>query len=549
MVKNLRPLSDKLTSVDWLNAIRNTLGSEYQSRIPEATQANVTETINQIFEYSATRNQVVEALVNRIGTVLVRNTSWTNPLAEFKIGMLEQGDTIEEVMNGLLDAIDYDFDRDELEKELFGNHPFETQSRFHKINRRDRYVFTINTIGLRMALLNNELPQFLSTAMQMPFTSDQNDEFLLMMNLFKEFDTAAAGGIHTVHVDDVGDEASDSAASRFMLRRLREYSNTLPFISRLYNPAGMPVATRPEDLMLLTTASADAAMDVEALAGAFNISKAEFGSRKLVIPERFFGIDGVQAILTTRQFFVVADSLLETTSLFNPAKLTTNYWFHHHQVMSASPFAPFVMFNSERPSTVISTVETPVTDIGAFTFTDSAGTVEATALKRGTLYDVRVEGVTTPAGGVAALDLDIIGATSQFTYITNNGSLFVAPNEEAATLTIRATAIDGSGYYEETTRTTKGDLVIPWPDPQVIPDSDSDALEEVTPVKPDFTANVITIPSERGVLYKEGATPLVNGAKLTVANGTPRTITAEARPTFELATGVTTSWVFTYVAP
>ena len=100
MVKNLRPLTDKWTSVEWLNAIRNTLGSDYQNLIPEATQANISETIDQIFSYQATRNQVADALVNRIGLVIFKNTTWSNPLSILKRGMLTQGETIEEVKGG-----------------------------------------------------------------------------------------------------------------------------------------------------------------------------------------------------------------------------------------------------------------------------------------------------------------------------------------------------------------------------------------------------------------------------------------------------------------
>jgi hypothetical protein len=331
------------------------------------------------------------------------------------------------------------------------------------------------------------------------------------------------------------------------MRRIREYNNTLPFISRIYNPAGMPVAANPDKLILITTANADAAMDVEALAGAFNINKAEVNNRKIVIPERYFGIEGVQAILTTSDFFVVADNLIETTSQFNPAKLTTNYWLHHWQVMSASRFAPLVMFSSSRESTVITTTPTPVTSISAFTIKDKAGNTAATQVLRGVLYDVVVEGVTTPAStDPAALDLDLSGHTSQFSYLSNHGDLYLGPDETADTITLTATSID-NGFTTTTTRTVSGAQVIPWPNTTVQLDIDLDNLEEVTPAVPTFKANVITIPKVNGVLYKNGATSLTDGQKITVAVGTPVTITATAKAGKELTTGAPASWVFTAV--
>jgi hypothetical protein len=541
MVKNIRPLKAKIDSAAWLNAVRNQQGSDYQNRVPEATQANLRDTVENLWNWLPGRNQVQDALVDQLAMVLYRNTLWSNPLAVFKMGTLEEGETIEEVMVGLIDAVDYDFDRDDLEKEIFGDAPIEVQSRFHKRNRKDRYKFTLNIPGLRTALLGNQLGSFVAGVMAAPQTSDQWDEYLLMTRLFKEFDDA--GAYHIVNVPDVSEQASDAADSRFLLRRLREYRNTLPFISRVYNPAGMPIAATPDELVLFTTAKADAAMDVEALAAAFNIEKAQANAQKIVLPVEHMGIEGVQAILTTNKFFVVADNLITTTSQFNPAKLTTNYWLHHWQTVSASPFAPLIMFNSERPSTTISEVVQPTVDIGAFTFTDANGTVEATALKRGTLYNITVEGVTSPAGGVSALDLDLTGQTSQFTYITNNGGIYVGPDEDTETLTIRATA--ENGYTETTTRGVKGDLILPWPNGIVIPDTDLDQLEEVTPIAPEFENNVITIPTVVGVQYKDGATLLNNGATITIVAN--KTITAEARPGKELKAGAPTSFPFVYV--
>lgn len=547
MVKNIRPLKAKLDSASWLNAVRNQQGSDYQNRIPEATQANLRETVEGLWNWTAGRNQVENALVEQLALVVFRNTLWSNPLAEFKMGTLEEGETIEEVMVGLIEAIDFDADRDELEKEIFGSSPIEVQSRFHKRNRKDRYKFTIHLPGLRSALLGNQLGSYVNGVMTAPQTSDQWDEYLLMTRVFAEMDAASDNGYFTVNVPDVSEQGSDSADSRFLLRRLREYRNTLPFISRAYNLAGMPVAATPDELVLFTTAKADAAMDVEALAAAFNIDKAEANSRKIVIPAEHFGIDGVQAILTTNKFFVVADNLITTTSQFNPASLSTNHWLHHWQTISASPFAPLIMFNSLRQSTVLSVTPTPTTDIGAFTFTDAAGTVEATALKRGTLYNVLVEGVTTPVGGVSALDLDVSGQTSALTYITNNGDLYIGPDENSDLLTITATA--DNDYSESTTRTLKGALIVPIGGAIIVQkDADNDGLEEVTPVKPGFNANVITIPTVSGVLYKDGVTALTNGQKITVVNGAPKTITAEARAGKELTTGATASWVFTYAA-
>lgn len=549
MVKDIRPLRTDLSNVDWLNAVRNVAGWEYQSRIPEATQANVQEVIQNLWTYRPLMNQFIDTLINRIGLVLFKNTVWSNPLAQFKRGFLEYGETIEEIMNGLLEATSYDPDRDDLEKEIFGAMTPEVQVNYHVVNRRDRYKLTIKEPLLRNAFTNaNGLTEFVTNLMSMPQTSDQYDEFLIMANLFSELDKAAGpDGVHTVNVPDVSAEASDGADSRFLLRRLKEYSNTLPFISRLYNPAGMPVAARPEDLILFTTADADAAMDVEALAAAFNITKAEFGSRKIAMPQQYFGIDGVQAILTTKDFFVCADQRIDTTSIQNPAALFNNYWLHHWGVYSASRFAPFVMFNSERPSTVISSPEYEVTGIETPVITDSNGDVQATEVTRGELYDVAAEATTTPAGGPnVALVYAVVGATSAFTRITNNGVLYVAPDEAAQTLSIELTAVDSElipQYTIAISRVVVGDYIRPWPYPEVLTDSDEDGNLEVAPTELEMDADdTVTIPTSEGYKYQKGGVDVAANSAHVITAST--TFTAVALTGFEIATGATASWTF-----
>lgn len=556
MPNDTRPLVDTMDNVDWLNAIRNEAGMDYQSRIPEATQANIQDVINTLWTYKPLMNQAVDVLVNRIGLVIFSEWSWNNPLAPLKRGMLNWGETIEEIMVGLIDADEYDADRDELEKELFGSKPNEVQASYHTVNRRNRYKITIREPLLRNAFLSADgLTNFVSQLMGALTKSDQVDEYFAMANLFREIDRAtiredATSGLFNVHIDDIGDEGSTPDQSKYALRRLREFATTLQFPSRLYNPAGMPQAINPDDLIMFTTPEANAAIDVEALAGAFNIDKADVGYRKFVLPAEHYGIPGFQAAITTKEFFVVADQRIDTTSQNNPAALFTNYWLHHWQVISASRFAPIVMFNSIRPSTTLNRTEYEVTGISDFVIEDADGVTQATNVERGALYNVIVEAETTPVGGPnTAVVLSLDDAQSAFTRITNNGALYVAPDEMTNPLTIRATAVDGDGIplvSETTTRAVVGDLVVPWPNPRVVPDSDNDGLLEVVPATPDFTNNEITIPSVTGVQYKNGASNVNNGSVISVPTGSV-TITAVARSGYEIKSGATASWTFTAV--
>lgn len=432
-IRPLKPTSNEII----LDRIRYEGSNDYQRRIPEATKAGVQDTMKALTKYRPLWNEFEAALINRIGSVLARNISWSNPLSIFKQGMLNQGDTIEEIQVGLIKARNYDPDRESLEKELFGTHRAEVQANFHKINRMDRYDITVNSDLLRRAFLTGtEMGSFVGQLMEAPSTSDQWDEFLLMCQLFPEY--SANGGFFKVKTPDVSAPDSTEADAKKLLRIVRMFADKLPFVSTKYNAAGMPMHAKKDELILFCTPEVKAAIDVEALAAAFNVDYAAMPSRMIVIPEENFGIPGLQAILTTESFFVVADNLLETTSQYNAATLSNNYFLHHWEVISASRFTPAILFTSLEGDEEIK-LRTPVTGIEAITVTDILGNTP-TELERGEVYAYNSDAVTTPADGVNnGVRWAVSGNTSNRTYITQAGVLHVGFDEEAASLTVTAT--------------------------------------------------------------------------------------------------------------
>lgn len=529
-------------NADIMNAIRATASNDYQRRIPAASKARFQDTFQEIWRYSPARNEFIDALINRIGLVIARNNSWTNPLAKFKHGMLEFGDTIEEIMVGLADARTYEHDRDYMEQDIFGQERPEVQARFHKINREEFYKITVKEFALERAFLTaNGLSDFIVKLMEAPTTSDNWDEFLHTTRLFAEYENA--DGFFKVNIPEISAQGSTEADSKFALRRMREAAGNLAFLSRHYNAAKMPMTAKPEELELFITPEANAAMDVEALAGAFNIGKAEFDARKTIIPKQYFGIEGAEAILTTRDFFVIADTRIETTSAPNPVGLYTNYFYHHHQIISASPFAPAILFTTQ-PGDVIEISDTPVTDVADIEVVDRDGDA-VTELKRGEIYMVQGSAITTPEGGVNdAVRFTLDGSESERTYLYQTGHLSVSLDDDGSSFTITATATDDNDFSKTVTLPVVGDRII-WQPISIAPDADNDGLVEVVPTEPAFDADTdtVTIPSVTGVQYSVDGDAATNGSTHVIE--AEATVTAAARAGYELVTGSTASWTFT----
>lgn len=459
-----RPLK-KVDNATFLNAIRAEASIDYRNRVPLATQANLEDQLSRIWSHRATRNEFISALVNQVGEVYAKSTAFANPLKNYKRAPLNAGDTIEEVQIGLATAYVYDPDRDYLEKVLFGRETPEVQSSFHKITRQEFYKITIDTNLLKRAFVVGSLSDFVAQLMAVPATSDEVDEFEQMMSLFHNY--WEMDGFFKVNVPDVAGVAfgDAEAAAKSVLATLRAYAAALPFVSRHYNAAGMPVSAKPDDLILFTTPEVMARMDVNALAAAFNVDYAQVPYKVEVIPAEKFAIPGMVAILTTRDFFVVADTLYETTEQANAAGLHNNYFLHHQQIISASRFVPAILFTHTEESTVIPSEEVPATGVTIQVYNRDREVV--TEVERGELYSV-VTTVTPENASVQSTILALEGGTSDYTYLNQTGSFMVGPNEDAATLAITATVEDTEVTATANLAVT-GDYIQLWPNKSETP--------------------------------------------------------------------------------
>lgn len=449
-----------------LNAIRKEGTTDYRSRIPLADQANIKDTIGRITSDKAVRNEFVSALVQRIGLVVFQHNSWANPMSKFKSGLLTYGESVEEINVGLIKAKTYSAQREYLEGDIFGTNVPDVQTSFHHRNRQDYYPLTVNEQELTKAFLDEfGLSTFVTGLMQAPSTSDNWDEYLLMVRLFREY--YDADGFFKVQVPDISSLTdADPTDSKYFIKAVRAMTDTLPFISTHYNAAGMPVAATADELELFVTPNANANIDVDALAAAFNIDRSQVGTRQTVIRPEDMGIPGAQAILTTRDFFKVYDTYMDTTSIQNPVGRTQNYFLHHDQIISASRFVPAILFTTE-PGTPIVISDPEINTITDITITDRNGDA-VTTLPRGDFYNVGVTYTTTPTGEEAPVILTLGAHASEYTTINQKGSLLVGVDETAATLTITAVdAEDGTPTYSETFTLT-GDAVRLWPNPDVI---------------------------------------------------------------------------------
>lgn len=344
-------------SVAIFNAIRAEASETYKARVPEATQQNITDVANPLFTYSAVFNEWYSALVNRIAFTVISSKMYNNPLALFKRGLIEVGETIEEIFIDLIKAEPYYLVDDEDKtacQDLYERRLAQVKSAFHTRNRQDKYPLSISYDDMRSAFTSWEgVDNFIRRKIEQLYASDQYDEYVLMKHVF--FEAGTRGALAEVVIPD----GADKATMQEVLIAMREMVLNVSFRTNKYNYAQVSTFSNREDLVLFALPNFISRVDVVALAEAFNLEKTDFLSR-VVIVDDFGGLEtaGVKAILADKDWFMVYDNLFTMREAENGARLYNNMFLHHWQTISYSPFKTAIAFTTQ-PSEVLSVTINP----------------------------------------------------------------------------------------------------------------------------------------------------------------------------------------------
>ena len=471
--QTLRPLTD-FNNVQLLNMIRNESSPEYQRRIPAATQSNMDITVSTLMSSTQLKNEFYSSLINRIGGTMVHTWKWSNPLSVFTRASQTYGDTWQEIAVGMPLAQVYDPNAEYLGADNFRKWKVDVDSLYHRLDFAHFYPVTTDDKILRRAFTSgNGLSSLTSQLIQSCYNAAETDVFEAMCHMFTQY--ARLGGYWRVHMDaDLNKMTSTQDEARGLLRQIRSWADSLKFVSTRYNARHMPTFAKPEELVLFCSPEVKSALDVQGLATVFHRTDAEPTiDRIIVVPEDRFGIDGVQAILTTDKFLIDIPVIEEMTQQTNPVNINSvNNYLHMQRIISVSGFAPAVLFWNGAGST-----DNVVLPAG------TAATTPKFALK----LSAYGEGVTTPEnvarGGAVQVEADTtitndgqaswrsgavkysIGMTdknlSEWTYISPTGVLVVGIDEANTVIPVQATADYINPATPEVPNTVSASLDVP----------------------------------------------------------------------------------------
>lgn len=355
MSKRIAVSSLNASTIDIINTIRANASFAYQNGVPTVTSYTQIPAVGEvIYGNPAFSNEFINALLNRIALVQIKSATFNNPYRDLKKGYLELGEVVEEIFVDIAKVTL--FKKEEVSKEEFRRTIPDVKSAFHAVNWRVKYPVTIEDEELRLAFTSIDgVTDMIARIVDAMYRASEYDEFLLFKYMLIK-------GFNNDEIKKV--ELANGTTMAGYAKEFRGLSNEMLFLSTKYNAYPVRNNTPRERQRIFMDARFNAQFDVDVLASAFNMDKAEFLGRLTLIDnwdefdnERFASIvadsnaisevtstelttmQSVKAMIIDEDWFQVYDELIKFTETYAGSGLYWNYWLHNWKTISWSPFA------------------------------------------------------------------------------------------------------------------------------------------------------------------------------------------------------------------
>lgn len=435
-VKNLEANTAQI-----LNAARADIGGAYAQDVPKALAdgTNLAAIGEVVMNNPAYPNQLYSSLANRIGMVLLTSKAYRSSLKSLKRGLMTFGEKVEEIFVAMAEPHDYNIV--EAQTNVFKLETGDVYTAFHTLNYEKFYKKSISEENLRQAFLSPEgVYDLIGGLYESLYSGAEYDEFLTTKYLIAKM---ILGGfikstqIPAVTADTVKEVATTMAEASYMFR----------FPSNKYNIAKVTTFSRPEDLILMTSAKFGALNNFNVLASAFNMDKAEIEARHIMIDgfdifdldrlDKLLGNDpeytrftdeqltllgSIPAVTFDKNWFMIFDVLMTYKEIYNPEGMYWQNIYHVWKIFSVSPFNNAMMY-TDQTSSVTSVTLSPKT---------------ATLSKGATLQMTAT--VVTEGFADKSVIWTVSGESETTSTISSTGLLYIAGDEANTELTVTATS-------------------------------------------------------------------------------------------------------------
>lgn len=360
-----------------LNAMREMSvddGSIYHKYVPVVTDQTTIGEFGAPILDSQNLNVMNEfvGLLKKVVFTAVYNKTFNNPLANLEGERMPLGNFIEDAYVNPAKAVGFnvnDF------AGLLEKYEAEIAVQYLAVNSDLQYKVTITRDKLRSAFTSwDNLEALVSSYV----SSLYNGAYLTRYNQAKGLVAGAFIGNNVQYqlISDVTDEQSAKA----LIRNLRATFSKLQIPSTKYNAwnkvkggrLALKTWTDPEDVIVLISADIEALVDVEVLASAFNMSKADFLGRVIVVDdfnqyddEGNVVVDGsaIKAMVCDRAWFKIKTQDFAMDEFFNANNRCWTYFLNDTRMINYSLFANAVVFATSAPNVPATEIEAEVSSL------------------------------------------------------------------------------------------------------------------------------------------------------------------------------------------
>lgn len=346
-------------AIDILNTARVEAG--YEDRIPVINQEN----LHNLSLLSPTEQNDFLNIIAKIVKQVVYDTTYDsteNPFAEFFSEKLPVGSTVEDLYVDLITGATPAWD-DDGSYALSKKAP-NVKAIYHSENYEMQYKVSTSYAQMKSAFLT--MGGFDSLVNRIKGTLNSSAQYDLYLQCLELISTAFKRGVFQ---KKFGYSLDTEDGIKNYLKDLKTTYKDMQFMTNKYNYFHMLTKSSRDNIVIITKPKYLEKINVDYLAGVFNLSQAELNARIIEVPDDYgFGsydneTNPIIALMFDKRMLRIFPTLYEGSAIYNPASLVDNTFLTLAYIFSYGLFFNAVAFvggtdattqsiTGEAPSTV-----------------------------------------------------------------------------------------------------------------------------------------------------------------------------------------------------
>ena len=270
------------------------------------------------------KNKFLGSLVNKIGRQEYSSKAYLNPLAKFKKGFIDNANEIEEIYVARVQGLSQDLDGTTTLKRVKPD----VKTLYHNQEYGKCYTATITDKQVRQAFTSKDgIKRIADEILSQQHTGVEYDEYVAMKKAINDFAAAVPETAQRTIT-----EVTNQTTAKDFVKKIKKDIGKMQFRSTNY--CQYEQHSKAEDLVLFIHIDYQAEIDVELLATAFNIDKAELNTRVVYVDG--FANTKLRAVLLDVGAIKVFDTLYNNEQQRNAQGMFTNYHLNVEKIVSYS---------------------------------------------------------------------------------------------------------------------------------------------------------------------------------------------------------------------